>query len=51
MPRTITVTRPDRVGSSLSLTEVGGADGLLSFSGLLKRSAQLDLGHQRLTFG
>jgi hypothetical protein len=50
MMRTITVTQPGLIDSSLRLVEKGTPEGTLSFSGLLKRSAQLNLGHQRLTF-
>ncbi|HXH81185.1 hypothetical protein [Nocardioides sp.] len=50
MMRTIAVTQPALIDSSLSLLEEGTPDGTFSFRGLLKRSAQLDLGHQRLTF-
>ena len=44
------MTQPALTSSSLKLAEVGAADGSFSFSGLLKRSAQLDLGHHCLTF-
>ncbi|RYB88533.1 hypothetical protein EUA06_20575 [Nocardioides glacieisoli] len=50
MTRTITVSQPGLVDSSLSLSEAGAPDGTFAFRGLLKRSAQLDLTHQRLTF-
>ncbi len=50
MMRTITVTQPALLGSSLNLIEVGRPEGTFSCSGIFKRSAQLDQGHQQLTF-
>ena len=50
MKRTITVIQPALTNSSLKLIEAGTPEGRFSFSGLLKRSARLDLGQQRLTF-
>ena len=50
MSRTVTVTQPALFGSALSLSEVGTPEGRFSFDGPLKRSAQLALGHQQLTF-
>ena len=50
MKRTITVIQPALTNSSLKLIEAGTPEGRFSFSGLLKRSARLDLGHQRLTY-
>lgn len=50
MTRTITVTQLGVIDSSLSLSETGKPDGKIAFSGLLKRSAKLEIEHQRLTF-
>ena len=50
MKRTITVIQPALTDSSLKLIEAGTPEGRFSFSGLLKRSARLYLGQQRLTY-
>lgn len=50
MMRTITVTQPVLIGSTLSLIEDGMPEGVFSFTGLFKRLAHLNDGHQRLTF-
>ncbi|MCX6396497.1 MAG: hypothetical protein NTV23_08430 [Propionibacteriales bacterium] len=50
MARTITVTQRALTDSTLTLTEAGAPDGTFSFRGLLKRSAELNLGHQQMTF-
>jgi hypothetical protein len=50
MKRTITVTQPALMNSSLSLTEAGSPEGRFSFNGFLKRAAELHLGPQQLTF-
>lgn len=51
MTRTITVTQPGLIDSSLSLREADTTlDGTIAFRGLLKRRAQLELGRQQLTF-
>ncbi|CAB4701275.1 MAG: hypothetical protein F2667_05050 [Actinobacteria bacterium] len=48
--RTITVTQPALINSSLILSEAAGTEGKVAFAGLLKRSAHLDLGNQRIDF-
>lgn len=50
MMRTITVTQPALIDSSLRLTEEGTPEGTFWFTGLSRRSAQLNHGHQQLTF-
>ncbi|WP_104106216.1 hypothetical protein [Nocardioides sp. 616] len=50
MRRTITVTQPSLVDSSLRLVDEGGFEGTITFHGVLTRSAQLNLGPDRLTF-
>lgn len=47
--RTITVTQPSLVNPSLRLVEDGAPEGVITFHGLLSRSAELSLGADQLT--